>query len=467
MLGLGWEVDDAGRCHGEVTAPDGRPVALTVTFTDGFPFSPPSVVPYDGSGSYSWHQNRDGSLCLYDPADAGLPWLEARQLVVRIEEWFARDHDRWSGDAPDLDLERYFDPAEGVVIYDDLAPLIGRQLRLRPRGRRYDIELGGRPRTSAVGVLLAQADDLGELDRPVRDWGGIAAVLGGRAADMASRARNGQLDVLLLRYTRDGHEAAVALRVTATKNPAKPPRVGAMMLARADAATLRLRSGNQAKRLEECGAAIVGLGAVGSFLADLLVRSGIGRLLLCDGDALRPGNSIRHLAGERYWGWNKAKAVGDLFNDRDVEIEVDDSRLVSPDIAAQLLQDHDIVIDATANAWTHELLAEAAQALSRPSLAVYLQRDGAVARIDRRPYGPGEEPAPSVQPRPGVADEPLREGGCGDPISATPPWAVVAAAARGASLAVRMLSGENVPASTIDVLLPEEDLIGLSTGLPG
>lgn len=54
---------------------------------------------------------------------------------------------------------------------------------------------------------------------------------------------------------------------------------------------------------------IVGCGAVGSAIAELLAKAGVGELTLVDNDDLQTGNVGRHLLGVGFLGWNKAKGV--------------------------------------------------------------------------------------------------------------------------------------------------------------
>ncbi|MEE1721090.1 ThiF family adenylyltransferase, partial [Pseudomonas aeruginosa] len=59
--------------------------------------------------------------------------------------------------------------------------------------------------------------------------------------------------------------------------------------------------------------ALVGCGAIGGYLADLLVKSGAGflggSLVLIDDDELSVGNLGRHFLGFEYIGQNKAAAL--------------------------------------------------------------------------------------------------------------------------------------------------------------
>lgn len=59
---------------------------------------------------------------------------------------------------------------------------------------------------------------------------------------------------------------------------------------------------------------LLGVGAVGSALAELLVRAGLSSLTIMDGDRLKTGNLVRHTLGLEQTGSRKASAVADWLN---------------------------------------------------------------------------------------------------------------------------------------------------------
>jgi molybdopterin/thiamine biosynthesis adenylyltransferase/ubiquitin-protein ligase len=70
------------------------------------------------------------------------------------------------------------------------------------------------------------------------------------------------------------------------------------------------QSGMRSGRLaSEKTVAIVGLGSVGSKVAEMLLRSGVHRFLLVDGDVMLPANLERHTLDWRDVGFRKANAV--------------------------------------------------------------------------------------------------------------------------------------------------------------
>jgi hypothetical protein len=450
-----------GSLHGHVEIPGhgSRRVEIRIPMT--FPYRAPKVRPIDRSGDLSWHREPEGWLCLYAEGESSdLPWKDAEAFIERTIEWFEHDLAGWVGDPPDLDLDRYFPPADGFVIYRDLEGLLGKPIRAKRRDHGV-IEIDPRPASAPGGRrrgdrLYGWAEDLGELNNPIRDWDGLAAILGERADFLARRIHRGEGEVLLLRYRRGSHVGAMALLATSDS----PVQLRALRAADAGEATLRLRAGTDASLLRERSVAIIGLGAVGSFLADLLARGGIGNLELWDGDRLRPGNSVRHLAGVDYAGWPKSEALANLLIGsgwmEEKAVTPVAKRLEDPAEAAELLERHDLVVDATASGPTTAMLGFLAGTSDRPLVSICIQRDGGIVRGDRWPLVPDEKHASPVPPRESGLE--LREAGCGDPVSPAPPVAVLEAAALGWRMAADILTGRReFPPSVVQVVAPQKD----------
>jgi hypothetical protein len=96
--------------------------------------------------------------------------------------------------------------------------------------------------------------------------------------------------------------------------------------------------------------ALIGAGAVGSVLGELLVRSGVHQLVLVDEDKLEAGNLVRHTLGLASIGENKAMAVARCLNQASphAQIEHMDGMFPPTQQEHQLLIDKaDIVIDCT------------------------------------------------------------------------------------------------------------------------
>ena len=109
--------------------------------------------------------------------------------------------------------------------------------------------------------------DVGELNEPVRSFDELAEVLGsGEAETLRLAIERGRIRFLMLRYKRQGSEAALAL-IAKDKNTSHLFAAGA---AHAGASTYLLRAGLDAEALRVTSVAIVGVGAVGSLLTEML-----------------------------------------------------------------------------------------------------------------------------------------------------------------------------------------------------
>ena len=96
-------------------------------------------------------------------------------------------------------------------------------------------------------------------------------------------------------------------------------------------------------------AAIIGAGALGSAAAELLVRGGVTRLTLIDGDVLQAGNLVRHTLTLSDLLSGKAAAVASRLNlaTPDARVEAVGERFPPRDADRPQLQAADVVIDAT------------------------------------------------------------------------------------------------------------------------
>lgn len=459
LAAQGIHTDDDASYHGTIDVADlGLSVDIVISVPENFPYGCPTVKPIDGTGGFSWHRERMGNLCLYTDDDAAvLPWKNPEAFLERIREWYRRDAAGWPGDPADLDLERYWPRRAGLVIYDrdDLVPsAVLRVIRDKHHIRLETVKGTGKKHAGKVLVV-----DAGQLDEPLHSWSDLADVII-ESDSVERRIRAGSVKFLAVLYQRAPHDGVLVLEVTGKH----PPDLAALESADRSTATLRLRSGPEADAVGDLNIALVGAGAVGCRLADLLIRMGPRVLTVVDGDTLRPGNLVRHSAFGDLVGANKAEAVIETARRclghtpwSPTELRPVAAHLTSIEEATALLVDHDLVLDATANGVATALLMTGAQIIQRPVVSVCLQRDGQLARVDRAPLKTDESHQAPIEPLPdeGVV---LRESGCGDPVSPTPPWACSAAASLALAVAADAIIGSgHYGATTIQVLVPQAD----------
>ncbi|MGW5081432.1 ThiF family adenylyltransferase [Micromonospora echinospora] len=455
---------------------------IEVELTDLFPFAAPAVRVLDPGTAMelTFHIDRpalpglDGNLCLWDgsahPVDAA-PWREPQVLLDRVRGWLEQTAAGWPDD--DIcDLERYLVPDANTLVLYDADLLTGKVglFKTAPGPTPRTVEVTGNRRPGVIALRgpqrlhpkdcgLAWVDDLGEVSSPPREWADLAQALG-RADEVTRLIALGAVGYLLLRYSRNGHRAALAVAV---QRGEAVPSITACESADTSLATRSIRAGDTAVELADVRIAVVGAGAVGSFAADILFRSGVRRLTLIDGERLRPGNVVRHLAGSSDIGKYKVTAVMDRLaaTGFDVgEVERRNWDLTRLGDAVELVKTHNVVLDATAHARASSLLATAANIVGawtgHTVISACVQREGDIIRADRFPLRRAEQHLPALASEPVLAG--IREAGCGEPVSRTPPAAVIAAA----ELACRMVIDEAthqcaLPASMADVRRPHPD----------
>lgn len=465
-------LDTADLSVGEATAASVS-CPVEVTIPDGFPYSRPSVRPVMDAElepihvkrpasplyepSWGWHRERTGAFCLYvDDDTSGLPWVDATAFLQHATSWLDQDSLGWPDDDGALDLERYL-PTAGdrrLVLYtsDEVEP--GQHLKLKS-GRNHTRRVGGQAARSRKGGRKSawrwapgtvRVVDLGELSAPIRSWDALLEHVDEQTAESLINDRRKGLDHVALRYTRRGEVGVVIAALT------RPDAGGLATLnaAPADERTRRLRGHPESDTLAFKSVAVVGLGAIGAIVADLLHRHGVGRLLLLDPDILKPGNTRRHLLGDDYIGLNKATGVARFLKsarpDSPTRIESIEAGVTNLSEAIDVLEAVDIVIDATADSRATSLLTAVARAGTGRLVSAAVLADGYAARVDVIPHPQGIElaEAPALpQPKGGS-----QETGCSSPVSTTPPAAAAEAAVIAARVTTDLLLGHVPEAAT-------------------
>lgn len=113
--------------------------------------------------------------------------------------------------------------------------------------------------------------------------------------------------------------------------------------------TLALLGKDAVEKLKHSKAAVFGLGGVGSYVTEGLVRAGVGSLLLVDGDVIEPSNINRQLyALHSTIGQAKAEAARSRCLDINPSCEIDARKaLVTPDnISGFPIEECNYVVDA-------------------------------------------------------------------------------------------------------------------------
>lgn len=424
-----------------------RGTDFEVHLGSGFPFAPPKVRTLLETPA-SWHLDNEGFLCLYtSEGTERLPWLDVDGFLERVKDWFKWNDAGWPDDAPVLDLEQYLnlDGFSNIVVHEDLSRLDGDYIALDARqgGFWRVVGPGKAPKKgSRKRHITGFVTSIGEVETPPRCWEDLLARCPPEDQRKIQSATDSRpLKVILVRYRRADQHGCLALWFeTPTSTPATLKAVSA------DLPALRLRSGTDADLLKTKHVYLIGAGAVGSNIADLLNRAGIGTLTIRDYDRLLPGNLVRHAVGFRSaHGLNKAVALSQWLRDA----EFSSTRIVpvqapftDPAEVLPIFQSCDLVIDATADGAVTRMLTDAATTAGSTFLSACTKAEGHVLRADIIPPLNGAVPLPDEAPQgdQSVAQA-VYEQGCGDPVSRTPPYAVSEVASMAVRHAVALLKG--------------------------
>lgn len=325
---------------------------LRVGYCPTHPYGRPSV----GTADLKLARHQDpfsGTLCLLtQEAGQWLPGEKAADLIASQLPKAMKAADAHSEDkaeeavsleehAPDP-LTTYFDhqcDRDSIVLYDAglLAPPgawgpATFAARERPTG---GVEIMLQALKPTKGLWVAPPFAPWTETEPVQTWAGRWVRLRPEAtSDLASLAA--QVDAIVSKGGA-GPKAKPAGAKKATQAPELTVilfdeeieygrvGVGCLFLYRDPGGKLALVRGRRiasdllartpvSAGLRDKSAFLVGVGAIGGFVALELVRAGLGRLDLTDGDTVDPGNSVRWALGREYWGRPKAHALVDFLS---------------------------------------------------------------------------------------------------------------------------------------------------------
>lgn len=438
---------------------------MTITIADPWPYRQPHVIVY---GIDWWHAAHD-MPCLWQIGDNTKRWVTLRGLLARIDEW--ADHAKRGFTAIEgvaLDPHLYFEHRASHWAAIDIDALIGglKQdgqhdlIHLDPvtdefaiveagmgAGRKlwgrwfYRISISSPPRDLASFERLLTKNQRAKLDKILGSLGkGLFALAWPTVHGTACL-------VLVITQHADGTRDAVATSPTPLSQRDRLRRGGP------DSATLRT------KRV-----VLFGAGAIGSNVGSILSRSGLGQLVVVDGDIKLPVGLVRH-AGPAV-GVGKADEMRDLLAPFEwTTVEPIPQSSWDPETLRNIIRRAALCIDATGLTPFAELLSRIAAQLDVPMITAALYRGGRVVRIRRQarddcpivhrtchwryPTIPtGADPA---------ADFVGAETGCAAPIHNAPPAAVAVAAALTVIVGVDFLTGRmDYPDEIIEVLEPIE-----------
>jgi molybdopterin/thiamine biosynthesis adenylyltransferase len=142
------------------------------------------------------------------------------------------------------------------------------------------------------------------------------------------------------------------------------------------------------RKLKAAKVAVIGAGGIGSAAIPALAGAGVGQLTIIDDDVVELGNLHRQpLFRERDEGYSKADLALQFVHrlNRFVEARPIQQR-IGPENAAELLREHDLVIDGSDNFATRLAVSDACVRLGVPLLsAAAVQFQGQVGLFRSKP----------------------------------------------------------------------------------
>jgi hypothetical protein len=434
---------------------------MRVSLRSGFPFYHPGVTVK--GLPLGRHRNQDGDVCLWDVGDSSFEWRTWDGIAKRIELWVAEAQGHPTEDDPGLDPHRTFAGAGlGLATID----LTGRALR------NWDIGTL-RAERKDWGLRIGAGDEQGRwyvLDRPQQPPQTLDEV----RAQLRRRQRR-DLDAALASVGKSG---GITFAVFAWSTPAGPNllvlgfervdeelKAGAFEAARTDAEVLRLRSGPDSELLGQRSIALFGVGAIGSQIARLLSRSGLGTLMAIDGDRLRPGDVVRHASHALFVGSNKASATktSNFIDAPWTKTEADELSGWDPAWIRRKVAGTDLVVDAVGSVGFTAQMSRLCREAEVAMVSVALYRNGAVGRVRVQSAHSniqiadlgGDDRFKRIPP--GALEDVIAwETGCASPVVQAAPTSVAAIGASASRIGIDVLTGRE--AGDLDYLESYEPL---------
>jgi molybdopterin/thiamine biosynthesis adenylyltransferase len=166
----------------------------------------------------------------------------------------------------------------------------------------------------------------------------------------------------VLELSRRFGESGRQVEITALENGVVPERYARNMR------TFSL--GDQAALLK-AHAGVVGLGGLGGTVTEILMRMGVGRLTLIDGDRFEDSNLNRQLLSSiAHLGSDKAETARQRVGQINPSIAITShSRFLKPENAAELLGGCDVIVDCLDTLRARFEVEDACRTLGRPMVS--------------------------------------------------------------------------------------------------
>ena len=380
-----WWVHEGNLSAEGVISAHGRPYPVRLVFPDQFPDVPAWVEPQEDV-RWTSHQYGTSNLCLEHRPDSWLVTTTGAEVLCSVYRLLTIEDPLGEGGTPAPSAHHIGD----LQAYDwiSLPVLMGAACheRIRERTSRELKALMWLVPNADSPILVYDSDDRQAPRRPsqadVHSWQfelpAFASLrsIPTEVADRAALVAAGGFDADTLNSIPDDGAILVLFAGGNGLAAYHSPREGTPRRQRV--VVLPEQSGFRSGRspgVESKTVAIVGAGSVGSKIAESLVRSGVSRLKLVDGDVLLPDNLERHALDWRDVGLRKVKGLERRL------------RCIVPGVQVDVIADNlNWQRSARTHAWQVASFADCdvvVDATGDPSTSLFL---GAVADSNRRAF---------------------------------------------------------------------------------
>ena len=394
-----WLLHEARLCAEGVINAHEHSYPVRLVYPDQFPLVPAWIEPQEGV-DWSTHQYGTGALCLEHRPDNWTVDTTGADLVRSAHNLFITEDPLGTGGerAPSAhqvgEVQAYAWSARPVLIGTKCLERIrqGESLELKTITWLISDDI--------FPVLVQDAEDRRSIHRPTEadivafQWGG-PAFLSMRSApsgapDRATLIAAGQFEPPLADLIAESTSGVVLFAGNDPIEAFQVLKEGAV--ARGKVFVLPDETGARSGRepgVESKRVAIVGAGSVGSKVAESLLRSGVTRLTLNDGDVMLPDNIERHVLDWRDVGVRKVHALKRrlLRIVPGADIEVFDANIYwqrsakSHALQIAAIARSDVIVDATGDPASSLLLGAIADENGRAFVSVEVFEGGIGALI--------------------------------------------------------------------------------------
>ncbi len=392
-----WRLDNSGLVVDATLLVEGAEFKAQVVYPEQFPAVPPAVRPQNPTERWSSHQYGDGTLCLewgpdtWHPSVTGAQLLESAHRLLCLEAPTGTRQGRPAPSRHQLTQgqELRFESLR-YLLDDGLRERLGSVATGSCASALFTVHV--RPK-SLLAVIQSVKGSSGEIwanpavPRPfalgedsLRPFEALVVRLPEGDSVLSCPKKLEDLNAIIVRAGRsplpsDGNQSAIIVEPDGSlhfyvRSFASTDVVCEYAPVRIDeSATLGSRLPTTYATLGSKSVAIVGLGSLGSKVAEGLARVGVGRFHLTDDDLFLPANVVRNALDLSFVGDHKVDAVADLIARVSPHARTRVSRLnltgqeSNSALGSELvrLSECDLIIDATADPQVFNLLAHTAR----------------------------------------------------------------------------------------------------------